>query len=119
MRFIPNLLPILSGTSEEIKRLATLGRCVEKILFEVSNPILSLSGKLEIIKKKMHSHRRMLKGHGEINREECKKHIKDFNYYCKNIDQILKDYKIISDLAHIVGGDRETIERRLMRKYNQ
>jgi len=110
----------LESELEEIKRLATLGRCVEKILFEVSNPILSLSGKLEIIKKKMHNHRKMLKGHGEINREECKKHIKDFNNYCKNIDQILKDYKIISDLAHIVGdNDKETIERRLMQRYNQ
>jgi len=103
---------------EEVKRLATLGRCTEKILFDVSNPILTLSGKLEIIKSKMLEHKKMLEEHGEINQEECKKHIKEFNDYCKKIDQILKDYKIISDLAHIVGDDREGIERRLLQRYH-
>ncbi len=102
---------------EEIKRLAALGRCVEKILFDVSNPILTLSGTLEIIKTKMLKHKKMLEEHDEINQEECKKHIKEFNDYCKKIDQILKDYKIISELAHIVGNDRETLERRLMQRY--
>ena len=108
----------LESELEETKRLATLGRCAEKILFDVSNPILTLSGKLEIIKSKMLEHRKMLEGHGEINQEECKKHIKEFNDYCKKIDQILKDYKIISELAHIVGDDRETLERRLMQRYH-
>jgi Tfp pilus assembly protein PilZ len=107
----------LESELEQGKRLATLGRCAEKILFEVSNPILSLSGKLEIIKSKMLEHKKMLEEHGEINQEECKKHIKDFNDYCKKIDQILKDYKIISELVHIVGDDKEGIEKKLM-KYN-
>jgi len=108
----------LESELEEVKRLATLGRCVEKILFDVSNPILTLSGKLEIIKSKMLEHKKMLEGHGEINQEECKKHIKEFNDYCKKIDQILKDYKIISELSHIVGDDREGIERRLLQRYH-
>jgi C4-dicarboxylate-specific signal transduction histidine kinase len=103
---------------EEVKRLATLGRYAEKILFDVSNPILTLSGKLEIIKTKMHEHKKMLEEHGEVNQKECKKHIKEFNDYCKKIDQILKDYKIISELAHIVGDDRETLERRLVERYS-
>jgi len=107
----------LESELEEGKRLATLGRCTEKILFDVSNPILTLSGKLEIIKKKMLEHNKMLEEHGEINQEECKKHIKEFNDYCKKIDQILKDYKVISELAHIVGEDRQTLERKLKR-YN-
>jgi len=107
----------LESELEETKRLATLGRCAEKILFDVSNPILTLSGKLTIIKKKMLEHGKMLEEHDEINQKECKKHIKEFNDYCKKIDQILKDYKIISDLAHIVGDDREGIEKKLMR-YN-
>ena len=102
----------------EVKRLASLGRCTEKILFDVSNPILTLSGKLEIIKSKMLEHRKMLEEHGQINQEECKKHIKELIDCCKKIDQILKDYKIISELAHIVGDDREGIERRLMQRYH-
>jgi len=107
----------LESELEETKRLATLGRCVEMILFDVSNPILTLSGKLEIIKSKMLEHRKMLEEHGEINQEECKKHIQEFNDYCKKIDQILNEYKIISELAHIVGDDRQTLERKLKR-YN-
>ena len=35
----------LESALEETKRLASLGRCVEKILFEVSNPILKLSSR--------------------------------------------------------------------------
>jgi Tfp pilus assembly protein PilZ len=90
----------LESALEETKRLATLGRCTEKILFDVSNPILAISGQLEIIKSKMLKHTKMLEEHGEINQEECKKHIQEFNDYCKKIDQILTDYKIISDLVH-------------------
>ena len=66
----------------------------------------------------MLEHKKMLEEHDEINQEECKKHIKEFNDCCKKIDQILKDYKIISELAHIVGSDREGIERRLMERYH-
>ena len=108
----------LESELEEVKRLSSLGRFTKKILFDVSNPILTLSGKLEIIKKKMLEHRKMLEERGEINQEECKKHILEFNNYCKKIDQILKDYKIISELAHIVGDDREGIERRLLQRYH-
>jgi len=108
----------LESELEETKRLATLGRCTEKILFDVSNPILTLSGKLEIIKSKMLEHRKMLEDHNEINQEKCKNHIQEVIDYCKKIDQILKDYKIISDLAHIVGDDREGIERKLLQRYH-
>ncbi len=107
----------LESELEETKRLASLGRCTEKILFDVSNPILTLSGKLEIIKSKMLEHRKMLEEHNEINQEKCKNHIQEVIDYCKKIDQILKDYKIISDLAHIVGDDKEGIERRLLQRY--
>ena len=108
----------LESELEEAKRLATLGRCTEKILFDVSNPILTLSGKLEIIKSKMLEYTKMLEDNDEINQEECKKHIKEFNDCCKKIDQILNEYKIISDLAHIVGDDREGIEKRLLQRYH-
>jgi len=107
----------LESELEEVTRLATLGRYVEKILFDVSNPILTLSGKLEIIKKKMHKHKKMLEESGEIDQKECKKRIREFDDYCKNIGHILKDYKVISELIQIVGDDRETFERRLLQQY--
>jgi signal transduction histidine kinase len=102
---------------EEAERLAALGRCVEKILFEVSNPIVALSGQLEIIKAKMHGHKRMLEGHGGADKEGFRYILEDFDKSCKKIDRILKDYRIISELAHIAGYDRETIERRLRERY--
>ena len=108
----------LESELEETKRLATLGRCTEKILFDVSNPILTLSGKLEIIKSKMLEYTKMLEEHDEININECKKIIAEFDNYCKKIDQILNEYKVISELAHIVGDDREGIERRLLQRYH-
>jgi Tfp pilus assembly protein PilZ len=100
---------------EEVKKLAALGRCVEKILFEISNPILTLSGKLETIKRKMHKHRTMLEQHKETNRKAFKRIITEFDNSCKDIDQILKDYKVISGLAHIIRDDRETLEGKLKR----
>jgi signal transduction histidine kinase len=103
----------LESELEEAKRLAALGRCVEKILFDISNPILTLSGNLEIIKTKMYEHKRMLEEHEETNKEEFKEIVTEFDKSCDKIDQILKDYKIISELAKIVGDDRETLERKL------
>jgi len=105
----------LESELEERTRLATLGRCAEKILFNVSNPILTLSGKLETIRTKMLKHKKMLEEYDGVSINGSKKIIAEFDNYCKKIDQILKDYKIISDLAHIVGDGREGIERKLMK----
>lgn len=107
----------LESELEGAKRLAALGCYVEKILFELSNPILTLSGKLETIKTKMHKHKRMLEEHGDINKKESKGIIREFNKGCKEVDQILKDYKIISELVKIVGDDSETLERKLKERY--
>ena len=108
----------LESELEGVKRLAALGRCVEKILFELSNPILTLSGKLETIKRKMHKHKRMLEDHEETNKREFKKITTEFDNCCKKIDRIIKDYKIISELAKMVGDDRETLERKLKRYHS-
>jgi signal transduction histidine kinase len=105
----------LESELKETKKLASLGRCVEKILFELSNPILTLSGKLEIIKAKMHKHKRMLEAHKETNKEEFKRIVVEFGKCCSKIDQILNEYRVISELAKIVRDDRETLERKLQR----
>jgi len=104
---------------EETKRLAVLGHCVEKILLDLSNPILTISGKLEIIKRKMNNHKRKLEEHLEehegIKKEEFKKIVLELDDDCKEVNQILKGYKVISKLADIVEGDRQTLERKLRR----
>ena len=107
----------LESELEEAKTLATLGRYVEKILFELSDPILTLSGKLETLKTKMHGHKRMLEEHGEA-KEKVMGMIAEIDNCCREINQILKDYKIISELAHIKTDDREALERELNR-YNR
>jgi len=116
-RLLEDRVEKLESELEDAERLGALGRCAEKILFEVSNPILTLSGKLETIKIKMRKHKRMLEGHGEANKEEFKRIITEFNSCRKEIDQILNEYKVISELAKIVEDDGETLERKLQR-YN-
>jgi len=105
----------LESELERVKRLVALGRCAEKILLEVSSPILTLSKKLAVIKTKMHKHKRMLEEHKETNKEEFKKIVTEFDTCRKRIDKILKDYKVISELARIVEDDGETLERKLER----
>jgi len=107
----------LESELEETRTLTALGRCVEKILLELSNPIFTLSGELAILKRKMDKHKRMLEDHEETNKEEFRKMITEFNDCRNKIDQILNEYKIISELAHMAGDDRETLERKLKR-YN-
>ena len=95
--------------------MAALGRCAEKILFELSSPILTLSGKLEMIKRKMYKHKTMLEEHEETNKEDLKKIVTEFDNCRKRIDKILRDYKVISELLKIVEDDGETLERKLQR----
>ena len=103
---------------EEIERLAALGRCVEKILFELSNPIVSLSGRLVILKGKLDEHKRRLEEHKETNKKAFKRVLREFNSVRKEIDHILNDYKIIVELAEIIRDDRETLGERLLERYD-
>jgi signal transduction histidine kinase len=107
----------LESELEETKRLAALGRFVEEILFELSNPIVAISGQLEIIKTKMYRHKRMLEEHEGTDKRVFKKVITEFDGCCTKIDKMLNDYTVISELAHIVGDDREALERKLQRKF--
>jgi signal transduction histidine kinase len=114
-RLLEERVEKLESELERVKRLVPLGRCAEKILFELSSPILTLSGKLAILKGKMDNHKRMLEEHEETNKEELKEIITQFNKCGNKIDQILSEYKVISELAKIVEDDGETLERKLER----
>jgi len=107
----------LESELEGAKRLSVLGGWVEKILFELSNPILTLSGRLETIKKKMFKQKEVFEDNSKINGEEYKRIAIEFDNCCKEVDEILKDYKIITELAQILEDDRETLEIKLKR-YN-
>jgi Tfp pilus assembly protein PilZ len=107
----------LESELERAKRLAVLGSWVEKILFELSNPILTLSGKLETIQKKMFKHKQVFEDNSETNGEGRKRMAIEFDNWCKEVDHILKEYKIITELAQILRDDRETLEIELKR-YN-
>jgi signal transduction histidine kinase len=107
----------LKSELEETKRLATLGRYVEKIIFDLSNPILALSGHLEIIRTKMHTHKRMLGEQEEAEGREFKGIIADFDDCCKDIDQVLDDYKAVSELSNIAHEDRQSLQKKLQERY--
>jgi Tfp pilus assembly protein PilZ len=102
---------------KEKERLTALGRCLEKIIFELTNPILTLSGTLEVIRVKMYNHKRRLEEHAETNKEELTKIADEFDAYCKTIDRILKDYKIITELEQIAGYKGEDLEKILREKF--
>jgi signal transduction histidine kinase len=108
----------LESELEAAERLATLGRFVEKILFDLSNPILTISGKLELIGAKMHRHKTAFEEQETISKEEFSSIVAGIDNDCKEIDETLKGYKIISELAQIVEDDRESLERKLKRKYS-
>jgi hypothetical protein len=59
----------------------------------------------------------MLEEHEETDKEEFKRVTKDFDNCCRGVNKVLKDYNIISELARIVGDDREILESKLKR-YN-
>jgi signal transduction histidine kinase len=108
----------LESELESAQRLATLGRFVEKILFDLSNPILTVSGKLELIRAKMHRHKRAFEEQDTIAKEEFRSIVTGIDNDCREIDETLKGYRIISELAQIVEDDRESLEKKLKRKYN-
>ena len=105
---------------KELKELANLGRYTEKILFEMSNPILALSGRLETIKEKIGEYyKRVLKGHEKINKKEYKKIVTALESCYNSIVEILDGYNVISELLQMVGDESETIERRLLQRYKE
>jgi len=108
----------LEAELEAIERLATLGRFVEKILFDLSNPILTISGKLELIKAKLDKHKRTFEDQEQINKEEFKNMVRELDNDCREVHQILKGYKIISELAQIVEDDGDTLEKKLKKRYH-
>ena len=116
-RLLEERVARLESELERAKRLATLGRYAQQIVFELSNPILTLTGTLETVKTKMYEHGSMLEEHEETNQEEFKRIIIELDKSCNKIDKILRDYKIISQLAKTARDDREALEGKLKRKY--
>ena len=105
----------LESELEGVKSLAALGSGVEKVLFELANPILTLSGKMELIENKMLQHKRLFEENETSRDEKLEQAADDFDYCFKEIDHILSDYRRISELARIGGDERETLEEKLKR----
>ncbi|GAJ19155.1 unnamed protein product, partial [marine sediment metagenome] len=77
----------LEAELEAEKRFAVLGRFVEKILFDLSNPILTISGKLELIKAKMDKHKRTFEEQDVITKEEFKNIVTQLDNDCSEVGQ--------------------------------
>ncbi|MEA3359323.1 MAG: PilZ domain-containing protein [Thermodesulfobacteriota bacterium] len=101
----------LESELEDAERWAVIGRCTEKILFDISNPLTAMSGHLELIRD------RMEKQIGVI-AEKCKgnglKNVTmDYEMCINDINSMLKDYASISELIRITGDDRKDLEEKL------
>jgi hypothetical protein len=59
----------------------------------------------------------MIREHNGSKNDEFKKTVTEFEYCRSLVDDMLKEYKSISALAHIGADDRETLERKL-KKYH-
>ena len=99
------------------ERWSTLGKSIDKILFDISNPLTNLCGKLELIKDKMQQCNRKLEEHDEISADCFKKIARDFDTSFDNITSILNDYNVISELVRITGEGTEDLEEKI-REYN-
>ena len=99
------------------ERWSTLGKSVEKILFDISNPLTNLCGKLALIKEKMQQCSRTLEENDDISAGCFKKIIGDFDDSFDDITSILNDYNVISELVRITGEGTEDIEEKI-REYN-
>jgi signal transduction histidine kinase len=101
----------LESELEEAERWAVIGRCTEKILFDISNPMTAMSGRLELIRDRMEKQIRIIaekcKGNGLTNiTMDCEMCLNDIN-------SMLKDYTSISELIRITGDDRKDLEEKL------
>jgi len=101
----------LESELEDAERSAIIGRCTEKILFDISNPLIAMSGHLELIRDRMEKQIRVIaekcKGNGLKNvTMECEMCLNDIN-------SMLKDYTSISELIRITGDDRKDLEEKL------
>jgi len=65
----------------------------------------------------MDKHKRTFEEQDVITKEEFKNIVTELNNDCNEVGQILKGYKIISELAQIVEDDRESLEKKLKKKY--
>jgi Tfp pilus assembly protein PilZ len=102
---------------KEAQRLATLGRYAEQILLEVSNPIVTLSGRLELIAQKMDDYKRMLEGHAQTKKELFTGIVAEFDRCRQQIDDILQDYRIVSELTRFIRDKGRSLEKELRKRY--
>lgn len=107
----------LESDLEDAERLAEIGRCTEKILFDISNPLITLSGKLELIKEKMHAHRLMLEEYCDSNCSKIKEIADDFDGAYNDIIELVDDYSSVSQLIRILGDEKKEIKE-MLREYN-
>ena len=102
---------------KEAQRLASVGRYAQQILLEVSNPIVTLSGRLELMGAKMDDYKRMLQGHAETNRELFTGIVAEFDRCREQIDHIVRDYGIVSELTRLARDTGASLEEELRKRY--
>jgi len=100
----------LESELEDLQRLADVGRCTEKLLHNITNPLISISGRFELIRNRVRNAITVIE-------EKCKKEnngLKNIKADCemclKDINSMLDDYNSISKLIRTTGDNREDLE---------
>ena len=103
----------LESEMEDAERWAVIGRCTEKILLDISNPLIAMSGRFELIRERMRTHIKLIA-------EKCKgdnNGLKSLTMECEmclnDINAMLNDYNAISELIRMTGDDRKDLEEKL------
>lgn len=104
----------LESELEDMKRLADLGRYTEKLLQNITNPLISLYGRFELIKNRIGNYLKVIEETcAEHNNNGLRSLKTDCEMCLKDINSMLDDYRSISELIHVTGDDRKDLEDEL------
>jgi len=98
---------------EDIKRLADIGRYTEKLLQDISNPLISMYGRFELIRNRITNYAKVIEEKCMGNNNGLKSIKADCEMCLKDINCMLDDYKSISELIRVTGDDRKDLEEEL------
>lgn len=98
---------------EDIKRFADIGRYTEKLLHDISNPLISMYGRFELIRNRITNYVKVIEEKCNGNNNGLRSIKADCEMCLKDINSMLDDYRSISELIRVTGDDRKDLEDEL------
>lgn len=103
----------LESEMEDAERWAVIGRCTEKILLDISNPLIAMSGRFELIRERMQAQIKLIAEKCTGNNNGINSMTKECEMCLNDINAMLNDYNAISELIRITGDDKNDLEEKL------